>query len=568
MTTPTSSSSFVKHTFHFLLSLFLLLLNQTYSQSHSLVHDHEQKVLLNIKQYLQNTSFLNHWTPSSNSNHCSWKEIICTNGFVTGITLSEINITKTIPPFICNELKNLTHVDFSFNFIPGDFPTLFYNCSKLVYLDLSMNNFDGIIPNDIGNLSSYLQYLNLGSTNFHGGVPDGIGKLKELRELRIQYCLLNGTVSDEIGELLNLEFLDLSSNAVFPSWKLPLSLTKMKNLKVLYVYGSNLIDEIPERIEDMVSLEKLDLSDNGLTGEIPRGLFMLKNLSILYLYKNKLSGEIPSSVQALNLTSLDLAENKLVGKIPQDFGKLQKLTWLSLSINSLSGEIPESVGLLPSLVDFRVFSNKLSAGVSSWTNVIVFDASNNLLNGSIPQEITSLPKLTTLLLDQNQLNGPIPTNIISWKSLVTLNLSRNQLSGQIPDTIGKLPVLSQLDLSENEFSGEFPSQLPRLTNLNLSSNHLTGRIPSEFQNSGFARSFLANSGLCADTPMLNITLCHSGFRSESKGSSWSIGLIIILVMVTILLAFSAAFLIINVFKKRKQGLDNSWKLVSFQRPLK
>jgi len=704
MTKPTTS-------FHFVLSLFLLLLNQTNSQSH--IYDQEHKVLLNIKQYLHNTSFLNHWTTSSNSNHCTWKEIICTNDSVsvTGITLSHMNITQTIPPFICDELKSLTHVDFSTNFIPGDFPTLFYNCSKLVYLDLSLNNFDGIIPNDIGNLSTSLQYLNLGSTNFHGGVPDGIGKLKELRELRIQYCLLNGTVSDEVGELLNLEYLDLSSNTMFPSWKLPLSLTKLNKLKVLYAYGSNLIGgipekigdmvslekldmrgngltgEIPEKIGDMVSLERLDMSGNGLTGEIPSGLFMLKNLSELILFNNKLSGEIPSLVEALNLTLLDLSRNNFEGKIPEDFGKLQKLTWLGLSLNSLSGVIPESIGLLPSLVNFHVFSNNLSgtippefgrfsklktfhiannsligklpenlcyygellnlttyenslsgelpkslgncsrlldlkiysngftgtiprglwtfvnlsnfmvsknkfngviperlslsisrfeignnqfsgripSGVSSWTNVVVFDARNNFLNGSIPQELTSLPKLTTLLLDQNQFTGQIPSDIISWKSLVTLNLSQNQLSGQIPDAIGKLPVLSQLDLSENEFSGEIPSQLPRLTNLNLSSNHLIGRIPSEFQNSGFDTSFLANSGLCADTPILNITLCNSGIQSENKGSSWSIGLIIGLVIVAIFLAFCAAFLIIKVFKKGKQGLDNSWKLISFQR---
>ncbi|AES70344.1 hypothetical protein MTR_3g051710 [Medicago truncatula] len=38
-------------------------------------------------------------------------------------------------------------------------------------------------------------------------------------------------------------------------------------------------------------------------------------------------------------------------------------------------------------------------------------------------------------------------------------------------------------------------------------------------NRGFATSFLANSSLCADTPILNITLCNSGIQSENKGSS-------------------------------------------------
>ncbi|GAU22502.1 hypothetical protein TSUD_296210 [Trifolium subterraneum] len=263
----------------------------------------------------------------------------------------------------------------------------------------------------------------------------------------------------------------------------------------------------------------------------------------------------------------------LESTIPPELGRSSKLKTFHVANNSLVGKLPENLcyfeKLSSNISRFEIannqFSGRIPSGVSSWTNVVVFDASNNLLNGSIPQEITSLPKLTTLLLDQNQFNGPLPSDIVSWKSLVILNLSQNKLSGQIPDAIGKLPVLGLLDLSENEFSGKIPSQLPRLTNLNLSSNHLTGTVPGEFQNQVFATSFLANSGLCADTPILNIALCNSGIQSGNKGSSWSIGLIIGLVVAAIFLAFVASFLIIKAFKKRKEGLDNSWKLISFQR---
>ncbi|KAJ1436530.1 Leucine-rich repeat domain superfamily [Sesbania bispinosa] len=60
-------------------------------------------------------------------------------------------------------------------------------------------------------------------------------------------------------------------------------------------------------------------------------------------------------------------------------------------------------------------------------------------------KLTALPKLQTLLLDQNQLTGPLPSDKISWKSLVILDLSQNQLSGQIPDAIGSSePYLVQL----------------------------------------------------------------------------------------------------------------------------
>ncbi|XP_047149486.1 receptor-like protein kinase HSL1 [Vigna umbellata] len=675
-----SVQSCIHFSCHIFLVLFFFLVH-TSSQS---LNDQEHAVLLNIKQYLEDPSFLSHW--NSTSSHCSWPEITCTTGSVTSLTLSHSNINKTIPSFIC-DLTNLTHLDFSFNLIPGDFPTPLYNCSKLEYLDLSGNNFDGQVPREIDRLGANLQYLNLGSTNFHGDVPASIGNLKQLRQLKLQFCLLNGTVAAEIDSLPNLEYLDLSSNFLFPKWKLPWNLTKFNKLKVFYLYGTNLVGEIPDNIGDMVALEKLDASKNNLTGGIPSGLFLLKNLTSLYLFQNSLSGEIPSVVDALNLVNLDLATNDLTGKIPDDFGKLQQLEWLSLSLNNLSGVIPQSLGSLPALIDFRVFFNKLSgtlppdfgrysklktfliasnnftgklpdnlcyhgmllnlsvyenklsgelpeflgncsslldlkihenefsgnipnglwtsfnlsnfmvshnkftgelpkrlswnvsrfeisynqfsggipSGVSSWTNLVVFDASKNNFNGSIPKELTALPKLITLLLDQNQLTGALPSDIISWKSLVTLNLSQNQLSGQIPHAIAQLPVLSQLDLSENEFSGQVPSLSTRVTNLNLSYNHLTGRIQREFENSAYAGSFLGNSGLCSDNPALNLTLCNSGLQRTSKDSSWSIGLIICLAVAALLLALLASLLFIRFQRKRKKGLDNSWKLVSFQR---
>ncbi|KAK7314398.1 hypothetical protein VNO77_32920 [Canavalia gladiata] len=669
----------------FLSFFFFLFLTYANSQSHSLVYDQEHAVLLKIKKYLGNPSFLYHWNTSNSSSHCSWAEVTCTNGSVTALAMINTNISQTLPPFLC-DLTNLTYIDFQWNYIPGEFPTSLYNCSKLEHLDLSQNYLVGEIPHDIDHLAG-LRFLNLGGNNFSGDIPASIGRLKELTSLQLYQCLFDGSFPAEIGNLSNLETLYMFSNSMLPPTKLPSSLTQLKKLKVFYMYESNLEGEIPQDIGEMVALEELNLSGNDLSGQIPNGLFMLKNLSILYLYRNNLSGEIPGVVEAFNLTKLDISENYLTGKISDDLGKLNKLTYLCLSMNQLSGEVPESIGHLPALTDFIVFLNNLSGplplhfgrfskletfqvasnsftgrlpqnlcyygrlvgltaydnnlsgelpeslgscsslqylrvennelsgnipgglwtslnlstfrinenkftgelperlsrnlsvlaisynqfsgriphGVSSWKNVVVFNASNNLFNGSIPLELTSLSHLTTLLLDHNQLTGPLPSDIISWKSLITLNLSHNQLSGEIPDAIAQLLALNILDLSENEISGQIPPHLMRLTNLNLSSNHLTGRIPSEFENLVYANCFLNNSGLCADTAVLNLTLCNSNHQRASNDSSASHAMIISLVVVSSLLAFLSSFLMIRIYRKRKQELKRSWKLTSFQR---
>ncbi|CAL0332502.1 unnamed protein product [Lupinus luteus] len=668
--------------FYLLFFLFFIYVN---SQSQSLLYHQEHAVLLRIKQYLKNPPFLSHWT-SSNSSHCSWPEIKCTNGSVTTLALINTNITQTLPPFICN-LKNLTYIDFQLNYIPGEFPRSLYNCPKLEHLDLSQNYFVGKIPDDIDNLAN-LSFLSLGANNFSGDIPVSIGKLKKLTNLQLYQCSFNGTIPDEIGNLSNLETLFLFSSSMLPPTKLPSSFTKLNKLRVFDMHDSNLVGEIPETIGEMVALENLDLSGNGLSGKIPNGLLKLRNLSIVYLYKNSLSGEIPVVVESFNLIELDLSQNNLSGKIPQDFGKLKKLTTMNLQINQLSGEVPESIGFLPNLVDFLVFLNNLSGNLppnfgrfskletfqiasnsftgrlpenlcyngkfvglttydnnlngelpetlgncsslqflriennkfsgniprglwtlenvttirvnqnkftgelperisssisdlgisnnhffgklpsemSSWKNLVMFNASNNFFNGSIPHDLTSLPQLTTLLLDQNQLTGPLPSDIISWKSLTALNFSHNQLSGEIPDSIGRLPALNILDLSENKISGQIPP-LRRPTNLNLSSNQLTGRIPSDFENLAYSRSFLNNSGLCADTTVLNLTLCSSAPQRVNNGSSvsQSHALLITVVVLASLVAFLSSLFVIRFYRKRKQELSKSWKLTSFQR---
>ena len=62
------------------------------------------------------------------------------------------------------------------------------------------------------------------------------------------------------------------------------------------VANTRLIGEIPPELGNLVNLDALDLINNQLSGEIPPELGDLANLEYLHLGGNQLSGCVPSSL--------------------------------------------------------------------------------------------------------------------------------------------------------------------------------------------------------------------------------------------------------------------------------
>jgi hypothetical protein len=101
---------------------------------------------------------------------------------------------------------------------------------------------------------------------------------------------------------------------------------------------------IPAEIGQLVNLDILDLSYNNLGGTIPPEIGNLYNLSELNLRMNELEGVIPSSIQTMyNLNQLIIIDNNLSGEIPPEIGNLTNLDFLYLARNNLSGIIPSEL---------------------------------------------------------------------------------------------------------------------------------------------------------------------------------------------------------------------------------
>ncbi|XP_022765843.1 probable LRR receptor-like serine/threonine-protein kinase At3g47570 [Durio zibethinus] len=270
-----------------------------------------------------------------------------------------------------------------------DFLNSLTKCRNLQILDLSYDQFGGVIPNSIGNLSTELVRLRLGGNRLWGSIPTGIKNLVNLTELTMQKNNLTGNVPTVIGNLTLLRLLDLSENQF--SGNIPSSIANIPKLYKLHLQKNKFTGSIPSSFENLNSLQDLDLSQNCLNGTIPKNVIGLSSLTI----------------------SLNLAQNQLIGTLPSEVSNLKNLGYLDVSDNHLSGEIPSGLGSCVTLEHLYM--------------------EGNLFEGTIPNSFRSLRGLQNLDLSRNNLSGQIPEYLQHF-SLVTLNFSFNEFEGAVPTT--------------------------------------------------------------------------------------------------------------------------------------
>ncbi|CAO2191601.1 unnamed protein product [Urochloa humidicola] len=78
-------------------------------------------------------------------------------------------------------------------------------------LDLSNNNFEGIIANNIGDLK-LLKQLNMSRNSFTGGIPPRIANMLQLESLDLSYNQLSGEIPSAMAQMSFLGTLNLSYN--------------------------------------------------------------------------------------------------------------------------------------------------------------------------------------------------------------------------------------------------------------------------------------------------------------------------------------------------------------------
>ncbi|KAJ0586881.1 putative non-specific serine/threonine protein kinase [Helianthus annuus] len=430
-----------------------------------------------------------------------WLQVINTLPSLLQLHLSRCELSNLHMYVPTVNLTSLSVLDLSFNNFNSSVSQWIFSVTSLVSLDLTGCYFHGPISS-FRNLTS-LELLHVAWNDF----MNSSSIFQELSgsnliSLDISYCGISSSVLDSLQNLTNLISLDLSGNQL--TKRIPKSLGNFCNVREIDLSVNNignisLIYFLESFFEcKSPALESLSLSKNYITGIIPHCIGNLSFLRTLRLDENQISGPIPYSIG--RLSSLERTE------------QLSSLEELSIGFNGLDGSLPDSLGQLLKLT-YLVFSHNLLTGVVTEAHFIKL-VSLKYLKGSANKLILRLQvanwippfQLGTLFLRNWVLGPQFPLWLQSQKDLEKLDISNTCISSPMPESFFRsFSMLRYLNMSNNHIQGPLTfSGIPAtLEFIDISSNGFWGSLHPFLCSSGVTSMIvlnLGNNNLSGDIP--------------------------------------------------------------------
>ncbi|ONI11711.1 hypothetical protein PRUPE_4G121900 [Prunus persica] len=183
-----------------------------------------------------------------------------------------------IPLWIGSKMNMLSILRLRSNNLNGHIPQQVCNLRNLHILDLGQNNFSGTIPKCLNNITVFTSVNTLGVSPDYNQQTTVISKGSELeynttlfavKSIDLSSNNFEGEIPEEISSLIALGILNLSMNQL--SGNIPSRIGNLRWLETLDLSHNHLSGQIPKRFSSLTSLSHLNLSYNKLVGRIPLG---------------------------------------------------------------------------------------------------------------------------------------------------------------------------------------------------------------------------------------------------------------------------------------------------------
>ncbi|KAL4372396.1 hypothetical protein S245_021950 [Arachis hypogaea] len=448
------------------------------------------------------------------------------------LDLSSNKIIGELPQSF-TKLSSLRFVDFSENHLTGNPFKILASFTKLLYLAIDDNLFQGIVhEDDLANFTT-LQVLSASSNNFTLKVNPSWKPKFQLSHLKMSSWKLGPSFPSWIQSQNDLQYLDLSKAGISDSIPIWFWETSYYHYEYLNLSHNHIHGKLPKESKIFKFFGAVDLSSNNLHGNLPSvsedvvwvdlshnsfyGLLMdflcqksdiPKGLGILNLASNNLSGKIPNCWRMWPyLGEVNLESNSFIGSLPASMGSLSSLRFLRIRNNTLSGKFPVSLKENKELILLDLGENNLTGNIPRWVgerlvNLKFLRLRSNNLSGNIPSGLCDMKFLQVLDLALNNLSGTIPNCLNHLSAMInktSASSSFHEYMGYASDTISMflwvkgndaeynniLGLVKNIDLSSNKLSGGIPMEITNLSGLiylNLSKNELSGHIPQSIGN--------------------------------------------------------------------------------------